>query len=202
MKDGKVSMEERINSLVNLLEQKNQDMVNLLEQKNQGHGQPFRTKQSRHVKIFAEMKAGLSSVNGIQKKLKEELKTSQLDSWNLNAQQTLAGFNKSAKNCMIAFNAHLNKSIQHVEPWHTIVFDAVVTNHGHAYSGNYWNIYSPTIRRVCVYVHILGSSRPMEVILRKNDHELVYLYSQGTGRFGSDDNMAVVDLAEGDGVVR
>ncbi|KAH3831727.1 hypothetical protein DPMN_104997 [Dreissena polymorpha] len=40
----------------------------------------------------------------------------------------------------------------------------------------------------------------MEVILRKNDHNLVLLHSQGTGSYGSDDNMAVVDLAEGDRV--
>ncbi|KAH3831726.1 hypothetical protein DPMN_104996 [Dreissena polymorpha] len=48
-KMARFSMEERINSLVNLLEQNNQDMVNLLEQNNQGN-----------VKMFAEMKAGLS----------------------------------------------------------------------------------------------------------------------------------------------
>ncbi|KAH3731189.1 heavy metal-binding protein HIP-like [Dreissena polymorpha] len=113
---------------------------------------------------------------------------------------TLAGFNESANNCRIAFHARLTKSIENLNPWQTIVFGQVQTNHGNAYASTTGIFTAKTPGVYVFYVHILGSTRNMEICLKKNEDCILYLYSQGTSSYGSDDNMVVVDLAVGDRV--
>ncbi|KAH3698923.1 hypothetical protein DPMN_073868 [Dreissena polymorpha] len=137
-------------------------------------------------------------ISGLRSSLKDG--QDRLDKLTTALSATKCGFDTTENNCKIAFHAHLSTSIANVEPWKSIVFDTVVTNHGNAYSGTTGIFTAPRPGVYAFYVHILGSNRVMEVTLRKNDHNLVLLYSQGTGHYGSDDNMAVVDLAEGDRV--
>lgn len=99
----------------------------------------------------------------------------------------------------VSFSARLANNIDNIRAWDTVVFEHALTNIGNAYSTTTGEFTAPDNGVYLFYIHILGSSRALEMCLRKNREKVLWLYAHGPGH-GQDGNMVILQLSKGDKV--
>lgn len=99
----------------------------------------------------------------------------------------------------VSFSANLGRAIDSINSWETLIFDAVITNHGQAYSPTTGEFTAPVDGMYVFFTHIMGAPRTMEMCVKKNKQTVLWLYSSGLG-YGRDANMVVISLVKGDKV--
>jgi len=100
----------------------------------------------------------------------------------------------------IAFSARTSQRLENLEQWETIPFGDVITNKGNCYSKDTGLFIAPMKGMYVFFVHIVGSTKSNEISLRKNNNNVMWLYSSPSTIRGNDANMIVMEIAEGDEV--
>ena len=106
---------------------------------------------------------------------------------------------RCGNDAVVAFSARVSPSYQDIAPGAVIKFRQVETNVGHAYDASTGEFVAPRKGFYVFYSNILTKTGSvLETTLRVNGKQKLWLYSAGTGDYGSSGNMVIVHLHRGD----